>query len=118
VDAIKDGALVAADAGEKELLDLLGTHADARIILSPLGAQGFILGRGNQQISRRIVRRVGVKGIILVSTPQKLAATPVLFVDTGDPALDAEFGDSVQVISGYRIAQRKRVHVHGQTLVS
>jgi predicted polyphosphate/ATP-dependent NAD kinase len=110
VDVIKDGALVAADVDEKTLLDLAEKEQDTRIILSPIGAQGFILGRGNQQISDRVVRMVGVKKIIVVATPHKLRETPVLYVDSGDPALDKEFGDSVQVISGYRMAQRKKIH--------
>jgi predicted polyphosphate/ATP-dependent NAD kinase len=110
VDAIKDGMLVAADVDEKILLDLTGSEKEIRIILSPIGAQGFILGRGNQQISDRIVRRVGTKKIIVVATPHKLRETPVLYVDSGDPELDREFGNSVQVITGYRIAQRKKIH--------
>lgn len=110
VDAIKDGVLVASDADEKTLLDLAGREKSIRIILSPIGAQGFILGRGNQQISARIVRDIGVKKIIVVATPHKLRETPLLYVDSGDPALDREFGNSIQVISGYRIAQRKKIH--------
>jgi predicted polyphosphate/ATP-dependent NAD kinase len=110
VDAIKDGVLVASDVDEKTLLDLTGREKEIRIILSPIGAQGFILGRGNQQISDRIVRRVGIKKIIVVATPHKLRETPVLYVDSGDPMLDQEFGNSVQVISGYRIAQRKKIN--------
>jgi predicted polyphosphate/ATP-dependent NAD kinase len=110
VDAIKDGVLVATDVDEKTLLDLAGREKEIRIILSPIGAQGFILGRGNQQISDRFVRRVGIKKIIVVATPHKLRETPVLYVDSGDPVLDREFGNSVQVISGYRMAQRKKIH--------
>jgi predicted polyphosphate/ATP-dependent NAD kinase len=51
-----------------------------------------------------------VKKIIVVATPHKLRETPLLYVDSGDPALDREFGNSIQVISGYRIAQRKKIH--------
>jgi len=110
VDAVKDGVLVAADADEKSLLDLAGQEKEIRIILSPIGAQGFILGRGNQQISDRLVRSVGLKKIIVVATPHKLRETPVLYVDSGDPVLDHAFGDSIQVISGYRMAQRKKIY--------
>ena len=73
---------------------------EAKILISPIGAQGFILGRGNQQISARIVRQVGIRNIIVVATPHKLRETPVLYVDSGDPVLDAEFGDTVLVVSG------------------
>jgi predicted polyphosphate/ATP-dependent NAD kinase len=110
VDAIKDGVLVAADVNEKTILDLAAQEKEIRIIISPIGAQGFILGRGNQQISARVVKIVGVKNIIIVATPHKLREIPLLYVDTGDPALDDAFGNSLQVISGYRIAQRKKVH--------
>lgn len=109
VDAIRNGALLAADADEKTLLGLVRHYPDARIIVSLIGAQGFILGRGSQQISPAVVRNVGVSRVIVVATPHKLRETPVLHVDSGDPALDAEFGSSVQVISGYRIAQRKTI---------
>jgi predicted polyphosphate/ATP-dependent NAD kinase len=109
VDVVKNGTVVTQDAREKTLLDLLETEKDIRIIISPIGAQGFILGRGNQQISAAIVRRTGIQNIIVVATPHKLQETPELFVDTGDRSLDREFGESIQVISGYRIAQRKRI---------
>ncbi len=110
VDAIKNGSTVATDMNEKTLWDLLRQEHEAKIIISPIGAQGFILGRGNQQISARIVRRVGCGNIIVVATPHKLRETPVLYVDSGDSVLDAEFGDTVLVVSGYQMAQRKRIY--------
>lgn len=113
VDVVKNGTIVAADADEQALINLLGNGEDARIVISPIGAQGFILGRGNQQISPRIVKMVGVDHVIIVATPHKLRETPLLYVDSGDPAVDRAFGASVQVISGYRIAQRKRIHQPG-----
>jgi len=109
VDVLKNGRLVAADADEKTLLRLTEREKDVRIIISPIGAQGFILGRGNQQISPSVVRRAGIRHVIVVATPHKLQDVPELLVDSGDPALDREFGESIQVICGYRIAQRKKV---------
>jgi predicted polyphosphate/ATP-dependent NAD kinase len=110
VDAIRDRKPVAADCDEKILLKLVGKSPDTRIIISPIGAQGFILGRGNQQISASLLRKVGIKNLIVIATPHKLAQTPHLYIDSGDAVLDREFGDSIQVISGYRIAQRKKIH--------
>ena len=112
VDVVQDGHLIAEDVDEKTLLNLVGTGEDARIVVSPIGAQGFIFGRGSQQMSARVLWRVGVDHVIVIATPHKLRETPVLFVDTGDPLLDAAFGDSIQVISGYRIAQRKKIFQH------
>jgi predicted polyphosphate/ATP-dependent NAD kinase len=110
VDAVKNGKTIALDIDERTLWTLLEQGQEAKILISPIGAQGFILGRGNQQISARIVRRVGIGNIIVVATPHKLRETPQIYVDTGDPVLDAEFGDTVLVVSGYRMAQRRRIY--------
>ncbi len=110
VDAIRDRRMVATDCDEKTLLALADKYPDTRVILSPIGAQGFVLGRGNQQISAGLIRKIGIQKIIVVATPHKLAQLPELYIDSGDAALDREFGDTIQVISGYRIAQRKKIH--------
>jgi predicted polyphosphate/ATP-dependent NAD kinase len=110
VDAISDRKRIAADCDEKTLLALADKYQDTRIIISPIGAQGFILGRGNQQISASLLRKIGIKNLIVIATPHKLAQIPYLYIDSGDTALDREFGDTIQVISGYRIAQRKKIH--------
>jgi len=109
IDIVRNGILVGADVDEKTLRTLVERENEVRIITSPIGAQGFIFGRGNQQISAPIMRKIGISHIIVVATPHKLRETPVLYVDTGDPGLDREFGESIQVISGYRIAQRKKI---------
>ena len=109
VDVIRDGHRIAADANERLLLALLDGNPPVRIIVSPIGAQGFIFGRGTQQISSEVIRKVGISNIIVVATPAKCRETPVLHVDTGDSSLDALFPDSVLVISGYRIAERKAI---------
>jgi predicted polyphosphate/ATP-dependent NAD kinase len=110
VDVIHNGRLVVSDADEKTLLDLAGSYPETRIVISPIGAQGFILGRGNQQISAAVVRKAGLQNLIVVATPHKLRETPFLYVDSGDQDLNREFGESVLVISGYRIAQRKKIY--------
>ena len=88
IDAVRNGRIVARDMDEKTLWTMLDEDEEVKIILSPIGAQGFILGRGNQQISPRIVRKVGIRNIIVVATPHKLRETPVLYVDSGDSELD------------------------------
>jgi predicted polyphosphate/ATP-dependent NAD kinase len=109
VDAVRNGEVVARNADEQTLLALLDEYPQAKIVASPIGAQGFVLGRGNQQIGPSVLRKVGLRNLIVVATPGKLAATPLLYVDTGDAALDREFGDTLSVVSGYRMAQRKRL---------
>ena len=107
VDVIKNGRLIMKDASEKDLLALLDKEAKVKIIVSPIGAQGFILGRGSQQISPAVLRRVGEENLIIVSTPHKMAEIPRLLVDTGDADLDALIAKKRLVVVGYRLAQRK-----------
>ena len=107
VDVVQNGLLILKDAAEKDLLDLLDRVKRVKIIISPIGAQGFILGRGSQQISAAVLRKVGPENLIIVSTPHKLAELSRLLVDTGDPDLDRSLSGKRQVVTGYRIAQRK-----------
>ena len=103
VDVVLGGKVIAQDADEKTLLELLGRHPNAVLVISPIGAQGFILGRGNLQLSPEVIKRVGTGNIIITATPSKLARTPVLRVDTGDAALDRELdGKSFFVVTGFR----------------
>lgn len=108
-DAVKAGALVASDLDEKGICTLLARNPHARLVVSIIGAQGAIFGRGTQQVTPRILRTIGKGNIIVIATPHKLLQTPNIFVDTGDSALDREFGDSIQVVTGYRVARRVRV---------
>ena len=90
MDAIADGKVAGKDISEREILDLLDLYPDRKLVVSPIGAQGFLLGRGNQQLSPAVIRRIGAENIIVVSTPAKLERTPVLRFDTGDVELDAD----------------------------
>jgi predicted polyphosphate/ATP-dependent NAD kinase len=97
VDAVRDGALVASDLDEAGILDLLAPGVEATIVLGVIGGQGFLLGRGNQQISPRVVRRVGADNLLIVAGGDKVAALdpPVLHVDLGD-------GEEDRFLDGYR----------------
>ena len=76
---------------------------------------GSILGRGNQQISPEVIRRVGKKNIIIISTVTKLAQTGVLSVDTGDPDLDAELSGFMRVIVSRHETKLAKVTFQGST---
>src|SRR5437867_7440128 len=91
VDAVHNGKLVGRDLDEAGILELLDRDPKAKLIVSPIGAQGFVLGRGNLQLSPTVIRKIGVANVIVVSTPSKLNATSVLRVDTGEAELDKEF---------------------------
>ena len=107
VDAVFQGRLIASDLNEQGILDLLNTYGKVKVILSPIGAQGFILGRGNQQISNKVLEKIGIDALIVVATPAKLEQTPVLYLDTGDEALNQRFDDTILVVCGYALAIRR-----------
>jgi predicted polyphosphate/ATP-dependent NAD kinase len=100
VDAVRAGRLLGSDLGEHDLLELVADEP-ATMVIGVVGGQGALLGRGNQQLSPAVLRRVGIENIEIVAGLRKLLALEpaVLHVDTGDPELDRE-------LCGYR-----RVHV-------
>ncbi|PSQ31706.1 N-acetylglucosamine-1-phosphate uridyltransferase [Halobacteriales archaeon SW_6_65_46] len=85
VDVWRDGDLLVRDGTASEILDALG--AQNRIVISPIGGQGFVFGRGNLQISPAIIRQ---SDMTVVASKRKLEETGVLRVDTGDSDLDEE----------------------------
>jgi predicted polyphosphate/ATP-dependent NAD kinase len=97
VDVVLNGQLLAADASETELLALLRTHPVAKLVLGVVGGQGFLLGRGNQQISAAVLDAVGTDDVEILAAKGKVAALspPVLRVDVGDEHATAP-------ITGYR----------------
>jgi predicted polyphosphate/ATP-dependent NAD kinase len=110
VDAVKDGKLVGKDLNEQALLQLLEREEEkAKLLVSPIGAQGFVFGRGNQQLSAKVLGKVGLENVIVLATPHKLNETPFLLVDTGSEKLDEQLSGNMSVVCGYRMAQRKEV---------
>src|SRR5437899_1852027 len=107
IDAVVGGKTIAKDVNEAAILRLLDRHPKALLVVSPVGGQGFILGRGNPQVSPAVLRRIGTRNVIVVATPSKLVTTPVLRVDTGDPSLDEEFRarEYLFVLVGYRTSK-------------
>ena len=103
VDVIENGALLASDVSEAQLFDLVHGHP-SRLLVTAIGGQGHIIGRGNQQISPRVLRAIGLEQLRVVATKRKLAtlAGRPLLVDSGDSQLDDEFPDAVRVWAGYR----------------
>jgi predicted polyphosphate/ATP-dependent NAD kinase len=110
----RETRLVAADVNEAQLLALIEGRA-ARIVVTPIGGQGYLFGRGNQQISPRVIERVGREHVVVVSTPDKLHAlgTQPLLVDTGDRAVDEMLNGYVTVVTGYNERAVRRVTADG-----
>lgn len=105
VDVVLERDLVACDANEADLLMLLADRGEghAQIIVSPIGGQGYLFGRGNQQISPRVIRCVGRENILVVSTPDKLHGLggQALLVDSGDGTVDQMLCGYVRIVTGY-----------------
>jgi predicted polyphosphate/ATP-dependent NAD kinase len=102
VDVVRDGACVIADADERTLIETVA-RAQAGIVVTPVGGQGFLFGRGNQQLSARVIESVDRDSIVIVATEAKIARLggAPLRVDTGDPALDQSFTGYARIVVGY-----------------
>lgn len=102
VDLIVNKQIVAKDVNEKQILQAIDGK-EARIIVTPIGGQGFIFGRGNQQISAKVIRQVGLDNITVIATKSKLDRLKSLRVDTGDVELDRKFkAHGVTVTDDYK----------------
>lgn len=104
VDAIKANQLIATDLNEQQLLDLIDQHSGrVTIIVTLIGGQGHVFGRGNQQFSPTVIEKVGIENILIVATKTKITelnGRPLL-VDTGCTALDEKLVGLKKVITGY-----------------
>jgi predicted polyphosphate/ATP-dependent NAD kinase len=105
VDLFRNKRIVAKDVNEEQVLRAI-EGKEARIIVTPIGGQGFIFGRGNQQISAKVIRQVGLEKVVVVATKSKLDRLPNLRVDTGNPKLDSQFrARGIRVITDYKSTQ-------------
>jgi predicted polyphosphate/ATP-dependent NAD kinase len=66
IDAIVNGKLVGSDLNERSILELLDCYARAVIVVTPLGGNGFIFGRGNKQFTPQVLRRIGRENIVVI----------------------------------------------------
>ena len=109
VDLFLNKKIIAHDVTEKQILEVIRGRK-AQIIVTPIGGQGFIFGRGNQQISPEVIRRVGLDNVIVIATESKLRSLTSLKVDTGDARLDEALrARPARVISDYKIERQMSV---------
>lgn len=103
VDVVRDGALLVSDADEAALLEQLSSADSVSIVVTAIGGQGHIFGRGNQQFTPELIRAVGLDNIVIIAAKSKIAelAGRPLLVDTNDPQLDRALCGWRQVITGY-----------------
>jgi len=104
VDALLNEDVIAQDVNEQQILELLNQHEHAKIIVSVIGGQGHVFGRGNQQLSSDVIKKVGRENIMILSTKTKLTQLEgrPLIADTSDVALDKALAGHIEVITGYQ----------------
>lgn len=104
VDLIQEQALIKQDIIESDLYQtIIESRVPVKLVITVIGGQGHIFGRGNQQLSPRVIRAIGKDNIFIIATKTKLTALSnrPLIVDTGDKALDAELSGYLPVITGF-----------------
>lgn len=104
VDLVKNHQLVASDVSEVELLSHLDHETQVKLVISVIGGQGHIFGRGNQQLSPGVIRRLGKENIQIIATKTKLKSLEgrPLLIDTGDAELDSALCGWYRITTGYQ----------------
>jgi len=111
IDILHKGELF-TDLNEQQLLKIITPFRGERLLLlSPMGGQGFLIGRGNLQLSPNVLRAIGHESVLGVATPSKLIGLNFLRIDTGDPELDLTFQEKrfIKLLQGYRTTRVIRV---------
>ncbi len=109
VDAVYEGELVGQDLNEKGILALLDQYEKRKMVITPLGGNGFIFGRGSKMFTPQVIRRVGKENVIIVGDRDKVQYLDCLRVDSGDFELDESLSGYLKVWVGYREAILKKV---------
>ncbi len=105
IDATIGSEKVGTDLNESGILALIDSHdGPITLLLSPMGGQGFLIGRGNLQLSPDVLGSIGVDNVLGVVTPAKLLTVRALRIETGDEELDQEFASKryMKVLQGFR----------------
>ena len=110
VDLICNRELVQSDLSEADILRRLD-EKPTHLIVTPTGGQGYLLGRGNQQLSAKVLRRIGKENLHVLATKEKLfhLRGRALLVDTGDEEVDKMLCGYVRVIVDYQEEQMCRI---------
>ncbi|MEA3136643.1 MAG: hypothetical protein QOC71_924 [Thermoplasmata archaeon] len=116
VDAIQGSRITAIDLDDRQIADLtekqLAAGGKVRIVLSTIGGQGMLLGRGTQMFRPEVLKKIGWESLRVVAPPEKLLGLRALHVDTGDPGFDATAPKHIRVTTGWNESRMMRL-VHG-----
>ena len=109
---IQHKGTIHSDLNEQQLLQHLAGYEGPRLLLlSPMGGQGFLIGRGNLQLSPDVLRVIGIDNILGVATPSKLIGLSNVRIDTGDNMLDEMFQKKrfIKILQGFRTTRLIRI---------
>lgn len=116
VDAIQGSRITALDLDDRQIADLtdgqLAAGGKVRIVLSTIGGQGMLLGRGTQMFRPEVLKKIGWESLRVVAPPEKLLGLRALHVDTGDPEFDLTAPKHIRVTTGWNESRMMRL-VHG-----
>jgi predicted polyphosphate/ATP-dependent NAD kinase len=117
VDIIRDRKMLQRDATEPQIWDALERQT-CRVLLSCIGGQGHVIGRGNSQISPRILQQLDPTQLTVLATPGKLQSLRgrAFQIDSGDAAVDARFSQPVRVYTGFDDDAWYRIQATGQVV--
>jgi predicted polyphosphate/ATP-dependent NAD kinase len=105
IDIVYKNKLIKLDVSEGEILSILDSYPEipTKLLITPIGGQGFILGRGNQQLSPKVIEKIGCSAIQVIATKSKIENLQkrVLHIDTGDPDLDKQLTGHQKVLVDY-----------------
>jgi predicted polyphosphate/ATP-dependent NAD kinase len=103
IDAVMNHQLMQGDVSESDILNYLEQYP-CKAVISIIGGQGHIIGRGNQQLSAQVLRKLGKENIQVISTKAKITALEgrPLIVDSGDNDLDDLFSGTIEVTTGFQ----------------
>ena len=103
VDVVKANEVITSDVAARQLETLI-TDKSVKIVVTLIGGQGHIFGRGNQQLSPVVIKQTGRDNLIIVATKAKLKSldSRPIVVDTGDKELDSALSGPINVVTGYR----------------
>jgi predicted polyphosphate/ATP-dependent NAD kinase len=102
IDAVYKSMSVGTDLNEKALSALIAKYNTVKIIVTPIGGNGFIFGRGSTQFTPEVLRSIGSENIIIVATEDKISKLESLRVDTGNIEIDKSLSGFKKVITGYK----------------
>lgn len=102
VDIVKNKKLIKKDCNEKDILEIIGDER-AILVVTPMGGQGYLFGRGNQQLSPNVLRKIDKKDIIIIATNGKLdsISSGHLIAYTMDKEIDQKIKGYYRVKIGY-----------------